>query len=75
MAIVRVGRERVVVVVVVVGLSIVMPTTKQWGKVEVGLGFDNTELFGTSVQTYLESLQKKLENTSYRTRGIPILAN
>ena len=45
-------------VVVVVGLSIVMPTTKQWGKVEVGLGYDNTELFGTSVQTYLESLQK-----------------
>ena len=35
----RVGR--VVVVVVVVGLSIVMPTTKQWGKVEVGLGFGN----------------------------------
>ena len=43
----RESRERVV------GLSIVMPTTKQWGKVEVGLGFDNTELFGTSVQTYL----------------------
>ena len=31
----RVGR------VVVVGLSIVRPTTKQWGKVEVGLGFGN----------------------------------
>ena len=28
-------------VVVVVGLPIVMPTTKQWGKVEVGLGFGN----------------------------------
>ena len=28
-------------VVVVVGLSIVRPTTKQWGKVEVGLGFGN----------------------------------
>ena len=25
----------------VVGLSIVRPTTKQWGKVEVGLGFGN----------------------------------
>ena len=36
----RVGRERVVVVVVV-GLPIVMPTTKQWSKVEVGLGFGN----------------------------------
>ena len=34
----RVGRERVVVVV---GLPIVMPTTKQWDKVEVGLGFGN----------------------------------
>ena len=34
-------RERVGRVVVVVGLSIVMPTTKQWGKVEVGLGFGN----------------------------------
>ena len=31
-----VGRERVVL-----GLSIVMPTTKQWGKVEVGLGLGN----------------------------------
>ena len=31
----RVGRERVV------GLPIVMPTTKRWGKVEVGLGFGN----------------------------------
>ena len=28
-------------VVVVVGLPIVMPTTKQWDKVEVGLGFGN----------------------------------
>ena len=25
----------------VVGLLIVIPTTKQWGKVEVGLGFGN----------------------------------
>ena len=39
MAIARESGERVVVVVV--GLSIVMPTTKQWGKVEVGLGFGN----------------------------------
>ena len=53
-----IARERVGSSRVVVGLSIVMPTTKQWGKVEVGLGFDNTELFGTSVQTYLESLKK-----------------
>ena len=37
----RVGRERVVVVV---GLPIVMPTTKQWGKVEVGLGFGNFDI-------------------------------
>ena len=36
-------RRVVVLVVVVVGLSIVMPTTKQWGKVEVGLGFGNSE--------------------------------
>ena len=27
---------------VVVGLPIVMPTTKQWDKVEDGLGFGNT---------------------------------
>ena len=41
----RQERQRVVVVVVVVvvivGLSIVMPTTKQRGKVEVGWGFGN----------------------------------
>ena len=27
--------------VVVVGLLIIMPTTKQWGKVRVGLGLGN----------------------------------
>ena len=37
----RESGERVVVVVEVVGLSIVMPTTKQLGKVEVGFGFGN----------------------------------
>ena len=36
----RESRERVV------GLSIVMPTTNQWSKVEVGLGFGN---FGAAV--------------------------
>ena len=41
MAIARESRERERVVVVV-GLPIVMPTTKQWDKVEVGLGFGNT---------------------------------
>ena len=35
MAIARESQERVV------GLSIVMPTTKQWSKVEAGLGFGN----------------------------------
>ena len=33
---------------VVVGLSIVRPTTKQWGKVEVGLGFGNIWASGAS---------------------------
>ena len=42
MAIVRESR---VVVVVVVDLMIAMPTTKQWGKVEVGLGLGN--IFGS----------------------------
>ena len=41
MAIARERESRERVVVVVVGLSIIMPTTKQWGKMGVGLEFSN----------------------------------
>ena len=69
-----IARERVGsrVVVVVVGLSIVRPTTKQWGKVEVGLGFGNSELFGTSVPTSQECLQKFQIDILTKTGDIPI---
>ena len=52
MAIARESGERERVVVVVVGLPIVMPTTKQWGKVEVGLGFGNIKYFLLILEAY-----------------------
>ena len=39
--------------IVVVGLSIIMPTTKQWGKVEVGFGFGN--IFFGKLQKFYNS--------------------
>ena len=42
MPIMRESQVVVVVVVVAVGLSIILPTTKQWGKVGLGLEFPNS---------------------------------
>ena len=53
-------------------LLIVMPTTKPWGKVEVGLGFGNSELFENSEPTSQECLQKNQKDILSRTRDILI---
>ena len=69
MAIARESGSRVVVVV---GLSIVRPTTKQWGKVEVGLGFGN---YFTKNPSYTKNISHSITNMCEGSKYFKFEAN